>query len=141
MVPAYLLIRSQPYTTNGEMILDKKQEKIKDPLKNTKTGKRKTNKEKAEAKKSKTKDIPVYNNKRVPVEEYKNPFDYFAFENNLLTAYTMKKQSWWKKRCKIQQPMTLDLHSYGNVEFVAKNLTARTVYLITTKCTKQSQTS
>ncbi|CAG9840424.1 unnamed protein product [Diabrotica balteata] len=97
MVPAYLLIRSQPNTTNDETIFDKKQEKINDPLENTKTGNKKTNREKAEAKKSKPKDIPVYYNKRVPVEEYKNPFDYFAFENNLLTTYAIKKQSLLEK--------------------------------------------
>ncbi|XP_072401266.1 uncharacterized protein [Diabrotica undecimpunctata] len=159
MVPAYLLIRPQTNTTNDETIFDKNQEKIKDLLENTNSGKRKTNREKAEAKKSKPKDIPVYYNKRVPVEEYnihavnvettshkeqdilrdplevtntgetntdetktketktnrekpeskrstskgntgpkiiekyKNPFDYFIFENNLLSAYTLKKRS------------------------------------------------
>ncbi|XP_028128757.2 zinc finger protein 845-like [Diabrotica virgifera virgifera] len=93
MFPECVLIVSEPNTTNDETVFDRKIEKIKDPLENTKKGKRKTNEEKSEAKKSKPKEIPVYYRKRVPIVEYKNPFDYFAFENNLLTASAMKKRS------------------------------------------------
>uniref|UniRef100_A0A6P7F0G0 Zinc finger protein 567-like n=1 Tax=Diabrotica virgifera virgifera TaxID=50390 RepID=A0A6P7F0G0_DIAVI len=155
MVPAYLLIRSQPNTTQDQTILDNNQEKMNTPLRDTNAVKRRTNREKSEAVTSDPREVLVYSyqNQLVPteptyqnqlvatqyqtildknqermnttlkdtktckrrtsrekpeavklevleyysnrniVEKYKNPFDYFAFENNLLTEYVTKKRS------------------------------------------------
>ncbi|XP_072399488.1 zinc finger Y-chromosomal protein 2-like [Diabrotica undecimpunctata] len=105
MVPAYLLMRP-PNTVETS---HKEQDILRDPLevtntdetntgeintdeintKETKTSETKINREKPESKKSTSKE----NAGPKIIEKYKNPFDYFIFENNLLSAYALKKRS------------------------------------------------
>ncbi|CAG9840422.1 unnamed protein product [Diabrotica balteata] len=113
MVPAYILMRP-PHTVNVETTSHKEQDILRDPLEvtntdetntdetytdetntgetntdKTKTNETKTNREKPESKKSTSKE----NTGPKIIEKYKNPFDYFVFENNLLSAYALKKRS------------------------------------------------
>uniref|UniRef100_A0A6P7F5M6 Zinc finger protein 567-like n=1 Tax=Diabrotica virgifera virgifera TaxID=50390 RepID=A0A6P7F5M6_DIAVI len=77
----------------------------------TKISERKTNREKPESKKAKTKENTrlTCTDLKVPkiIEKYKNPFDYFAFENNLLPAYVLKKRSLVEKE--MQNTSTSDV--------------------------------